>query len=211
MHAAAHTADLVDELLLCTEAGPAELARLLQAVLQLVTRPTAPLVNAEDERLAFAACSAATRPELDPAFWERWLSSMAGSHRPDFTRMKTLYGAQNMRNFMKSFLVYAPEHKPDYLQCHAAASPVSFGSAHLREYLERRKTSTMAMEKSMSQRNHRRTLTNRKIQLARREWVAPPPGFPGAPDPESTVCKNFTRPYAFVATAQKLIIPARPV
>lgn len=75
-HAAAHTADLLDELAQCKEFGQDEILLLLRALAHLVSRDSGVYVNDEDERLSICAMSLVKRQILDPQHWTAWIDSM---------------------------------------------------------------------------------------------------------------------------------------
>ncbi len=56
-HVVAHSADALDELALCAELGADDLREILAAILGSMSRPQAPFVQREDERMATAFVS----------------------------------------------------------------------------------------------------------------------------------------------------------
>lgn len=77
VHATAHGADLLKFLARNPRNGPAELARILDAIALRCARPEdAAWTAGEDERIARALAAVALRAELDPQRLERFLESL---------------------------------------------------------------------------------------------------------------------------------------
>lgn len=110
-HAAAHAADLYDELFQCRELDRPALGRLLEALGSLLAANPAVYAHAEDERIAFAVNSLALRGETGLVIG--WLERLAGRHRREFSKIETVRRAINIRQFFRALCLYANETGTD--------------------------------------------------------------------------------------------------
>ncbi|MHB8806276.1 MAG: DUF2785 domain-containing protein [Anaerolineaceae bacterium] len=101
-HAVAHAADAVDELVLCTEMGQAELLEMLEIIREVICDFSMVYTYGEEERLGTAVLSILQRGLLQPVEVCEWVNSfttpvLAVQNLPD----KLLVRA-NGRNFLQS-------------------------------------------------------------------------------------------------------------
>lgn len=110
-HAAAHAADLFDELFQCRELDRQALGRLLEALGSLLLANPAVYAHAEDERMAFAVNTLALRGES--GLVTGWLGRLAGCHRREFSKIETVRRSINLRQFFRALCLYANETGTD--------------------------------------------------------------------------------------------------
>ncbi|MCD4685845.1 MAG: DUF2785 domain-containing protein [Anaerolineae bacterium] len=110
-HSCAHTADLIDELMLNRYLGAAELTRLLDAVADKLLAPTGYTYrHDEDERLSYAVLTGLKRELLNREAVGAWLKRFTGAleAQPRHTRVDDpdAYSAYlNAKNFLRSLYV----------------------------------------------------------------------------------------------------------
>jgi hypothetical protein len=102
-HAAAHTADLLDELAQCEEIRHDDLLRILAAVRTKAATPETFYTAEEDERLAYAVLSLLGRELLTHSEIEAWIRTFAPIERVGKWRERHL----NTKNFLRSLYFQA--------------------------------------------------------------------------------------------------------
>jgi hypothetical protein len=102
-HAVAHTADLLDELALCSEIAAAGLRRILDAIHAKAATAETFYTAEEDERLAYATLSLLGRDVVPHAEVEAWIRSFAPIERVGNWRPQHL----NTKNFLRSLYFQA--------------------------------------------------------------------------------------------------------
>jgi hypothetical protein len=102
-HAVAHTADLLDELALCTEIDQAGLQRILAAIRVKAATAETIYTAEEDERLAYAALTLLGRDVVPYVEVEVWIKSFAPIERVGNWRQQHL----NTKNFLRSLYFQA--------------------------------------------------------------------------------------------------------
>jgi Protein of unknown function (DUF2785) len=102
-HAVAHTADLLDELALCTEIDRPGLRRILDAIHAKAAAAGTVYAAEEDERLAYATLSLLSRGLIDHSVVEAWVKSFAPIERVGDWRQRHL----NTKHFLRSLYFQA--------------------------------------------------------------------------------------------------------
>lgn len=118
VHATAHTADLLKFLARDPRFAAADHGRLLDAAWVRMTTPGAPVfTHAEDERLAAALLSVASRADFKPASLEPWLERFVALEKSVWQNSPpetaTLDTAQNARNLLRSLHLLLAMPQPD--------------------------------------------------------------------------------------------------
>jgi hypothetical protein len=109
-HAAAHCADVLDELALCEELGLQELREILGAIRSKLDQAGEVLCNEEDERLAYAVISLARREVLPEAELAAWLQGFPDPESEDF--VTGFRRRLNVKNFLRSLYFQAHYRLP---------------------------------------------------------------------------------------------------
>lgn len=133
-HAAAHTADLLDELAQCSEFGSEELHHLLHAVAHLVSRGHGVYSNDEDERLSVAAAGIFHRQVLDSREWSGWLEGLVALGEDDAAFPHGYNRRINIKHFLRAlfFRLRREPAAPDQ-----PSVPASFLSTELEKSIHR--------------------------------------------------------------------------
>jgi hypothetical protein len=110
IHATAHTADLVKFLARDSRFAPADVQRLLEAVVvKLITPGARVFTHAEEERLAAAVASVVRRRDFDPDVLDPWLARFVAAEKQVWTEAPPqeplLDAAQNGRSFLRCLYV----------------------------------------------------------------------------------------------------------
>ncbi len=106
-HTAAHSADTIDELALCSELGKDDLLQILQAIRDKASIDYHGYVCYEDERLSIAACSAMGRQLLSEDEICTWVRSFGVIGEPKGFPTH-YYLLSNIRNFLNSLYYRLP-------------------------------------------------------------------------------------------------------
>jgi hypothetical protein len=114
-HAVAHTADVLDELALCSELGAQELSEILDAIGRLVAEEGSVYAYEEDERLSVATASVLTRQALDLKVWTQWIDRLVAEVAQEQRFMQGYNLRVNVKHFLRSlfFRLRRPEYRED--------------------------------------------------------------------------------------------------
>jgi hypothetical protein len=113
-HAMAHSADALDELALCTELDKNDLLQILAAILAGMSRPQAPFVQREDERMAAAFVSLVERDLIPLEDINAHLAEMVDTLREKPFDPQN-FSAWNFRNFLRAlYFRFYSANREDY-------------------------------------------------------------------------------------------------
>jgi hypothetical protein len=101
-HAVAHTADVLDELALCSELGAQELSEILDAIARLAAENGIVYAYEEDERLSVAAASVLTRQSLGLEVWSRWIEGLVERVAQEQNFLEGFNRRVNVKHFLRS-------------------------------------------------------------------------------------------------------------
>ena len=102
-HAAAHAADVLDEMAQCSYYDRADLLEMLAAVRDLIMNPNIVYNWQEDERLVTAVLSIWQREEIDDTAVGQWLQSLIPKTDERLPMPPKYQRFMNIKNFLRSF------------------------------------------------------------------------------------------------------------
>ena len=101
-HCVAHSADLLDELVLCEEFGKAELEAVLPLVSRRIYQTKSVFIHEEDERLLTAIFSLFSRQVFSEEKIKDWVSSFRRNEKTFENLPESYYRMLNCKNFLRA-------------------------------------------------------------------------------------------------------------
>ncbi|MEI2611395.1 MAG: DUF2785 domain-containing protein [Candidatus Promineifilaceae bacterium] len=109
-HAAAHCADVLDDLALCAELGPGDLRAILGLAAATVAEPRFVYTHDEQERMSIAAFAVLSRQVLSQNEVKEWLDGLAAAANQHQAMLDRFYCRLNLKQFVTS--LYFRLNKP---------------------------------------------------------------------------------------------------
>jgi hypothetical protein len=104
-HAAAHSADALDDLAQCVELDPADLAEILAAARQVMCQGETGFIHLEEERMVTAVLAVLRRAVLPEAEVAAWIEGFAGRVLGVKDTPQRLVVRSNAKSFLQSLLL----------------------------------------------------------------------------------------------------------
>ena len=101
-HAAAHTADVLDDLALCTELGAGDLREILRLAAATMAESRFVYTHDEQERMSIAAFAVLSRQVLSGAEVKEWLDGLAAAPNEHQAMLDRFYCRLNLKQFVTS-------------------------------------------------------------------------------------------------------------